>query len=411
MRWLRMRLWCQPAPSSGYAHERKSFWLITIISTPNRGQQMGGSETNSHGQTHQSRNPNLVGAKYLRHFYYPICNRNPSNYLNRYIPIFILIHVYSKTCLYQHPKLLSHFELSYHYLFSVLLVCHQFCDKDIHIYTIFRLTYNKYQHLTTIPKQQAYSSKSDLEEFGSHPKIPKFKMTEQHLVTAYTSALAKVTSVIREQVRLIEESNAPAIFNYQRRINREMTDFAETWGVTIRIEVRPIEVKDQPSTLNLASTRRQRQRRINFLPFEAKQSQRFSPTEFYNFIYSLPYVRRDSLGEDAQDNQCSICYYRFFEARGRLEAGAIRNGTAPRPNMNLEPHKVPISDLPELPMCLPCGHVFGHICVQVWILGEESGNPPTCPVCRAIWRPVGWSHVPSGQVTVVVWRVMVIGGK
>lgn len=304
--------------------------------------------------------------------------------------------------LYQHPKLLSHFEFSYHYFFSVLIVCHQFCDKDIHIYTIFRFTHKKYQHQISIPKQ-AYSSKSDHEKFGSHPKINKFKMTEQHLLTAYTSALAKVTRVIREQVRLIEENNAPAIFEYQRRINREMADFAETWGVTIRIEVRPTEVKDQPSTLNHASTRRQRQRRrINFLPFEAPQSQRFSPTNFYNFIYSLPYIRRDSLGEDTQDKQCSICYYPFFEARGRAEAEVIRKGTAPRPNMKLEPHKVPISDLPELPMCLPCGHVFGHICVQIWIIGEESGDPPTCPICRAIWRPVGWSRVPSGQVTIVV---------
>lgn len=236
-------------------------------------------------------------------------------------------------------------------------------------------------------------------------------MTGQRPLTAYTSALAKVTRVIREQVRLIEENNATAIFEYQRRINREMADFAETWGVTIRIEVRPTEFKDQPSTLNPASTRRPRQRRINFLPFEAPQPQRFSPTDFYNFIYSLPYIRQDSLGKDTQDKQCSICYYPFFEARGRFEAEAIRDGTAPRLSKNLEPHQVPISDLPELPMCLPCGHVFGHICVQVWIIGEESGDPPTCPICRAIWRPVGWSHVPSGQVTIVVWRVMVNGGK
>lgn len=219
-------------------------------------------------------------------------------------------------------------------------------------------------------------------------------MTAQHLSTAYTSALAEVTAVIREQVSLIEQNNASAIIEYQRRINREMADFAETWGVTIRIEVRP--------TRNPATTGGQRQRQINFLPFEAPQSQRFSRKEFYKFIHSLPYVRGDSLGEDAQDNQCSICYYPFFEARGRLEAEAIRKGTAPRPNMNLEPHQVPPSDLPELPVSLPCGHVFGHICVQVWILGEEIGDPPTCPICRAIWRPVGWSHAPSGQVTIVV---------
>lgn len=213
----------------------------------------------------------------------------------------------------------------------------------------------------------------------------------QSLSTAYNNALAEVTRVIREQVRLIEDNNASTGIEYQRRINREMTDFAETWGVLIRIEARP-----NPTTTN----QRQGQRQIDFLSFEV--SERFTPAEFYTFIHSLPCVPRDSLGEDDLDNQCSICYYPFFKSRGMLEAEAILNGTAPRPNMNLEPHHVPLADLPELSVRLPCGHIFGHICVQVWITGPESGDPPKCPNCRAIWRPVGWSDKPMEQVTIVV---------
>lgn len=185
-------------------------------------------------------------------------------------------------------------------------------------------------------------------------------MAEQpSLGDAYNNALDELTRVIREQFRLMEDINDPARIEYQRRINREIADFTNTWGVAVTVE--------------------------------APGSQRISPAMFLN-----P-VPRESLGEDAQDNTCNICYYPFFKARGRHEAEAIRNGTMPRPdNENLEPHEVTYSDLPELPVSLPCGHIFGHICVRVWTVGVQDGIPATCPICRAAWS------LQLGQVTIAL---------
>lgn len=211
----------------------------------------------------------------------------------------------------------------------------------------------------------------------------------------YNTALAEVTRVIREQVRLIE-NNPSACIEYQRRINQERWRFAEAWNVIIELAVRNFPIP------NAGTTGRQAQRQVTFLPFEAPALWRSCSDNFREFIFSLPHISRNSLGEE---KNCNICYYPFFASRGNLEAEAIRNGTVPRPHKSLEPHEVPFSDLPELPVRLPCGHVFGQICVIKWVTGGGSGNPPKCPICRAIWTPVGLSNTPPGQVTIEVWKV------
>ena len=38
---------------------------------------------------------------------------------------------------------------------------------------------------------------------------------------------------------------------------------------------------------------------------------------------------------------------------------------------------------------LPCGHIFGYPCICTWISGEESGNSPSFPSCRALLPRVG----------------------
>ncbi|MCJ1349739.1 hypothetical protein MMC31_007980, partial [Peltigera leucophlebia] len=171
---------------------------------------------------------------------------------------------------------------------------------------------------------------------------------QQNHSAEYDAALVEITQIIREQIRLIED-NQFANTEYQRRINQEITDFAGRWDVAIRVEVRPREVADQSSTPSSATVGRQRQRQISFLPYEAPESQRLSPTECHAFMASLPYIPEDSLGEDPLDKQCCICYYRFFKSRGRLEAEAIQNGSVPRPPLNQQPHEVPVSDMSELP--------------------------------------------------------------
>lgn len=224
-------------------------------------------------------------------------------------------------------------------------------------------------------------------------------MAEQrnHL-SEFNTALAEVTGVIREQVRLIE-NNPSACIEYQRRINLERWRFAEAWNVIIEIAVHNFQAGNQAPIPNDGTTGGQAQRQITLLPFEAPALWLSCSSNFRDFIFSLPNISRDSLGED---KECNICYYPFFASRGKFEAGAIRNGTVPSPHESLEPHEVLFSDLPELPVRLPCGHVFGQICVLKWITGEGSGNPPKCPVCRAIWTPVGISNTPPGHVTIEV---------
>lgn len=226
----------------------------------------------------------------------------------------------------------------------------------------------------------------------------------------YNTALAEVTRIIREQVRLIE-NNPSACIEYQRRINKERWRFAEAWNVIIGITVRNFQagyqVSSTPANNNNAGTttytgsqQAHRRRKIPLFPFEAPAIWRSCSDNFRHFFFSLPHISRRSLG--AGEKECNICYYPFFASRGKLEAGAIRNGLVPRPDKSLEPHEVPFSDLPELPVRLPCGHVFGQICVLKWVSGGGSGNAPKCPICRAIWTPVGLSNTPPGKVTIEV---------
>ena len=292
---------------------------------------------------------------------------------------------------------------------TIHATCHEVCDGKILIYIPFK----DFAHQDNIndqppnfrpppPKRDKSTAQNwTLKTCLNQPKVIQIQMAEQQSTLGeYNAALAEVTRIIREQARLIED-NPSACIEYQRRINRERWNFAEAWNVILKIEVRTFQTEAQSSTPNAANAGRQGQRQILFLPFEAPEIWRNSSDAFREFILSLPHISRDSLGKEQRDKECNICYYPFFASRGKLEAEAIRNGTAP-PDMSLQPHEVPFSDLPELPVRLPCGHIFGQICVLKWISGERSGYPPTCPICRAIWMPFGSSQMPPGQVTIVV---------
>lgn len=76
--------------------------------------------------------------------------------------------------------------------------------------------------------------------------------------------------------------------------------------------------------------------------------------EFHNHP---PMVHQSSLGPDAKDLECSICFYSYWAPRtleGELPAAA------------------------EFPVRLPCGHVYGVICISRWLKDKR-----TCPLCKA----------------------------
>lgn len=50
-----------------------------------------------------------------------------------------------------------------------------------------------------------------------------------------------------------------------------------------------------------------------------------------------------------------------------------------------KPFQVQIDMMPENPVKLPCGHIFGELCLRTWwmIADSQGQRPPTCPKCRA----------------------------
>lgn len=75
------------------------------------------------------------------------------------------------------------------------------------------------------------------------------------------------------------------------------------------------------------------------------------------FRNNPPIVHRSSLGPDAKDLECPICFYNYW---------------APR-TLEGEP-----PEAAEFPVRLPCGHVFGYICISEWLNDNR-----TCPICKA----------------------------
>lgn len=76
--------------------------------------------------------------------------------------------------------------------------------------------------------------------------------------------------------------------------------------------------------------------------------------EFHNHP---PMIDRSSLSPDAKDLECSICFYSYWAPR-------ILEGELPA--------------APEFPVRLPCGHVYGVICISRWLKDNR-----TCPLCKA----------------------------
>ncbi|MCJ1348297.1 hypothetical protein MMC31_006528 [Peltigera leucophlebia] len=118
----------------------------------------------------------------------------------------------------------------------------------------------------------------------------------------------------------------------------------------------------------------------------------FTLLQLFEFLRSCPrFTPNESLprGSGEKPETCNICLQRYFKPRNQpdTEGGAmITENTEAYHSTDLEPDELPGTDMAEYPIQVPCGHIFGHICIQRWILGNESGNQPTCPHCRRVWE-------------------------
>lgn len=104
----------------------------------------------------------------------------------------------------------------------------------------------------------------------------------------------------------------------------------------------------------------------------------FSHKKVDRFMYSLKRTDISSLAED--DELCDICFLCFGEWRWE-DRHTANSGDS-------EPFKVLVDMMPENPVRLSCGHIFGELCLRTWMMRISKG-PFTCPKCRTKLSRVG----------------------
>lgn len=93
----------------------------------------------------------------------------------------------------------------------------------------------------------------------------------------------------------------------------------------------------------------------------------FSSSQIEDFLQTSPPVDKSTLEEE--DQKCSIC---MSEYRGNNEP------------VTKSEQGLLGEEASESPVKLPCGHVFGDLCIKEWLLTQHA----SCPLCRFQFRPV-----------------------
>lgn len=179
----------------------------------------------------------------------------------------------------------------------------------------------------------------------------------------YIIAVGNLTKVLTEAWSLIVLEPA----NLRREVSRllaELREFQLRFNVAIRLLV-------GDSLLSTGSV---------FWCSAAPAYQ--TPTE--KFVQTLPQVSIISLlDEDNIVPKCNICRNPFAEQLA--QASLTNNSGENQPGITEVPAETAESDVfIEIPVQLPCGHVFGKKCISSWITSCIDSHPPTCPSCRVV---------------------------
>lgn len=71
---------------------------------------------------------------------------------------------------------------------------------------------------------------------------------------------------------------------------------------------------------------------------------------------------------EADNLKCSICHSEYGKERGDTTK-----------QVSDFDEESPDSEAPENPVMLPCGHLFGDLCIYKWL---QEPRPASCPLCR-----------------------------
>lgn len=199
----------------------------------------------------------------------------------------------------------------------------------------------------------------------------------------YITAVRNITQVLTESWRLI--TSEPANSSRELiRLRAELRDFQTRFQVTLMVIV-------GDSLFSLDSV---------FLRLACP----ISSPRFYvkKFIQDLPRVSITSLlGDDNIVPKCSICLKPFTE--NMAQAPLTNDNGENQPRSAELPAET--ADSIDIPVRLPCGHVFGRECIYSWITSCRGENPPTCPLCRVVLECVCNSLTIGGEFYVEVIRV------
>lgn len=235
-------------------------------------------------------------------------------------------------------------------------------------------------------------------------------MAESNLdSTEYDNFLNELSESIRENFTYIE--NNPPGNEYRIIIQDAITNFSKKINTSVSVDIRPVNYQPHqpiqrliyilPQPPQSAEEEGEKEEEEDYQPElysfliksvpETGEPIRFTLLQLFEFMHFLPrYTQNEcrSLQQEESGGEiletCCICLQRYFEPKNQPPRSNEITSETYLPT-DTEPSQLSAMDRPEAPTKLPCGHIFGEICVERWICEEDSGGQPTCPLCRRVW--------------------------
>ena len=138
------------------------------------------------------------------------------------------------------------------------------------------------------------------------------------------------------------------------------------------------------------------------MPPANHQMRLFNKWKITTSVLDLPSPTK--LGDDNIVPKCSICLKPFTENMAQAPLTKLTNDNGENQPRSAE-LPAETADSIDIPVRLPCGHVFGRECIYSWITSCRGENPPTCPLCRVVLEYVCNSLTIGGEFYVEVIRV------